>query len=441
MKICLISAFPPSKRQLNEYAFHLAKELKQHSEVELTVLADELENYDFAPDPRSTSGKSTAEMIDQEFNVIRCWKFGSLSTPMRILNQVRRIQPDVVWFNLAFSTFGAPKNPIPAFAGLSIPAMIRAAGFYTHITLHHIIEHVDFATSGIRLEKLYRLGADIATQALLKVDSVAVLLSDYRNTLIQKYDADNVMIGTHGTFSTMPGPPDFSRRGNPDHRILAFGNWGTYKRLEPLMEAFPKVVAKIPNARLIVAGGNHPAAAGYWESIRAAQPPDLPIEFLGYIPAEDIPALFSSSSVLVMPYDSSTGSSGPAHQACEFGLPIVCADIEDFRCMAKDDEMAISFYRKGDAGDLADKLIELLSSPELMRQMACQNYEAGVQMSMANVVQNYLRWFELQLCKSRLAKAVSGIEFVSRLPRAEPVRVKKSSSAGILAFNPNSSTR
>jgi len=434
MKICLVSAFPPSKRQLNEYSYHLAKELKEYPEVELTVLADELENYDFAPDPTSSSGKSTAEIIDAEYNVVRCWKFGSLSTPLRILNQIRRIKPDVVWFNLAFSTFGAPKNPIPAFAGLSIPAMVHAAGFYTHITLHHIIEHVDFATSGIRLERLYRLGADMATQALLKVDSVSVLLSDYRNTLIQKYDAENVMIGTHGTFSTVPVPPDFSRRGNPDLRILAFGNWGTYKRLEPLMEAFPHVLAKVPNARLIVAGGNHPAAAGYWESIRAAQPSHLPIEFLGYVPQEDIADLFGSSSVLVMPYDSSTGSSGPAHQACEFGLPIVCADIKDFRCMAQDDEMAISFYRKNNSLDLADKLVDLLSSPELMRKMSLQNYEAGVQMCMSNVVHNYLRWFELQLCKSRLAKAVPDIEFVSRLPWSEEVRVRKTSNARLLAF-------
>ena len=53
-----------------------------------------------------------------------------------------------------------------------------------------------------------------------------------------------------------------------------------------------------------------------------------------------------------MPYDSSTGSSGPAHQACEFGLPIVCANIPDFCCMAEDEDMAIGFYRKGDAIDL-----------------------------------------------------------------------------------------
>ena len=49
------------------------------------------------------------------------------------------------------------------------------------------------------------------------------------------------------------------------------------------MEAFPAVLKKIPNARLIVAGANHHTKAGYWESIREAQPADLPIEFRGYV--------------------------------------------------------------------------------------------------------------------------------------------------------------
>jgi glycosyltransferase involved in cell wall biosynthesis len=171
------------------------------------------------------------------------------------------------------------------------------------------------------------------------------------------------------------------------------------------MEAFPKIRERVPNARLIVAGGNHPAAAGYWESIQAAQPAELPTEFLGYVPSKDIPKLFRTSTLLIMPYDSSTGSSGPAHQACEYGLPIVCADIPDFRCMAVDDDMAILFYKKGDADDLAEKVIEVLESPDLQERMSQHNYHAGVEMMMATVVRTYLRWFELHKLKRQLGRA------------------------------------
>ena len=42
MKICLVATFPPSGRQLNEYAFHVARELQNHPNIDLTILADEL---------------------------------------------------------------------------------------------------------------------------------------------------------------------------------------------------------------------------------------------------------------------------------------------------------------------------------------------------------------------------------------------------------------
>ena len=403
MKICFVAAFPPSGRQLNEYSFHIAREIQRHPDVDLTILADELTDYDFATDEHGNALKARQQQERPGFKVIRCWRFGSVSTPLRLLRTIRRLQPDIVWFNLVFSSFGAPNSPFAAFAGLSAPALTRAAGFYTHITLHQVIDHVDFAAAGVRRERLFRLGTHLATRTLLQAHSVSVLLSAYRRTLMKRYAARNILLGTHGTFTTVSRPPDFTRRGNPDVRILAFGHWGTYKRLETLMAAFPAVHAKIPNARLIVAGGNHPAAAGYWESIREAQPRGLPIEFRGYIPQQDVPDLFRTSSVLVMPYNSATGSSGPAHQACEYGLPIVCADLPDFRCMAADDDMAISFFRPGDARDLADKLAGVLASPELERQMAEHNYQAGIQMTMASVVRNYLRWFALHRCKRELA--------------------------------------
>lgn len=213
-------------------------------------------------------------------------------------------------------TSATPENPLAAFAGLSIPALTRAAGFFTHITLHHIIEHVDFSAAGVRHERIYRLGTDLVTRALLAANSVTILLPSYHHTLRTKYRAKNVLLGTHGTFATSPTPPDFSKRGNPDKRILAIGHWGTYKRLEALMAAFPMVLKKVPNARLIVAGANHHTKPGYWESIRDAQPPRLPIEFHGYVAEEKIPELYQSTSIVVLPYDSATGSSGPAHQAC-----------------------------------------------------------------------------------------------------------------------------
>src|SRR6202008_2533681 len=97
MKICLVATFPPSGRQLNEYAFHIARELQRNPDVELTVLADELTDYDFATDKDGNSLKAHVQPELPGFQVVRCWKFGHVATPVRLLKAIRRLKPDVVW--------------------------------------------------------------------------------------------------------------------------------------------------------------------------------------------------------------------------------------------------------------------------------------------------------------------------------------------------------
>ncbi len=401
MRICLVSAFPPSRRGLNEYGYHIARELQRDSLLSVSILSDELD----VPEP---------ELAD--FDVQRCWRFNSATNAIRLMKVLRDVRPDVVWFNLLFSTFG--NNPVAAFSGLSIPAITRMAGFYTHVTLHHLIENVDLSDARIRFPRLYRRAGSVATRLLLMANSVSVLLPAYRRTLIEKYRGENVHFRAHGILSARPEFPDFARRGNPEHRVLAFGKWGTYKRLEVLIKAFEKVVQRVPQARLIIAGANHPMTPGYVESVADNCRSNPYIQFTGYVAEEKISELFAPASVLVMPYSSATGSSGVAHLACEYGVPIISADIPDFRQMADDEGLAIDFYRTGSADSLADTLTLLLQNPELQRQMAEHNFSAALRMTMPQIIRQYLRTFDLH----QRAKALEPISRFRRLPGWIPSR-------------------
>ena len=401
MKICLITAFPPSRRGLNEYGYHLARELRRDPLLSLTILADELE-------------ESAEELSD--FDVIRCWRFDSMSNPLRMTKVIRDIKPDVVWFNLLFSTFG--NKPIPAFLGLGQPALARLGGHYTHVTLHHLMDNINLADSGVRFPRLYRQAGAIATRMLLMANSISVLLPVYRRTLIEKYSGDNVHFRAHGILGGRPEPPDFSNRGNPDHRILAFGKWGTYKRLELLLEAFDELSARMPNVRLTIAGGNHPATPGYIESIAEITKHNPRIECTGYVEEEDIPRLFRSASALVLPYSSATGASGVAHLACEFGVPIISAGIDDFREMALDEGLAVGFYKTGDASSLASEMFALVNDPEKMREMGEQNFSAALRMTMPQIIRQYLRSFDLH----QRARALEPISRFRRIPSWVPSR-------------------
>ena len=418
MKICLVTAFPPSARQLNEYALHLANELQQNVLIDLTIIGDVLEVADYATD---ASGKKIA--VDQlpelpGFNVMRVWRPGDLLNPWRILRAVRAVKPDVVWFNLVFSSFATQHNPAAAFLGLCTPALTRMAGYYTHVTMHNLIEHVDFAGTGIRHEKLFRTASMLATRILTMANSISVLLPSFRKTMVNKYKPVDIHFRFHGILGTRPEFPDFSGRGNPEHRILAIGHWGTYKRLETLMEAFAVVSKQVPEAKLIVAGANHHTMPGYWESIREQYGSNRQIEFLGYVPEEQIPELFASCTLVVLPYNSATGASGPAHQACQYGVSLISSDIPDFIEMAEDLGMAINFYRRGDASDLADKMIALLRSPQLQRDTAEQNFSVALRMTMPAVIRQYLRSFE----RKHAMKSLQAIGRFRRVPPWAPMR-------------------
>ena len=401
MKICLVTAFPPSRRGLNEYGYHIARELQRDPLLSVTVLADELDT----PEPEL-----------EDFHVERVWRFDSFSNPNRLRKALRSAKPDVVWFNLLFSTFG--NQPLAAFAGLTIPVLTRLSGTYTHVTLHHLMENIDLAHANVRFPRAYRAAGNVATRMLLAANSISVLLPAYRRTLMKKYGGENVHFRAHGIMSARPEPPDFSQRGVPQHRVLAFGKWGTYKRLELLLEAFELVSRRTPNAKLVVAGSNHPMTPGYVEGVAKQYEGDSRIEFVGYVAEEDIPALFRDSSVLVMPYSSATGSSGVAHLAAEYGLPIICADIPDFHEMADDEGLGILFYKTGDANSLADQVCGLLDSPEMMKEMSEQNFSAALRQTMPQIMRQYLRSFDLH----QRARALEPISRFRRLPGWVPSR-------------------
>ena len=399
MKICLVTTFPPSTGGLSEYGFHIAQELQRNPFLSLSVLADELPTSHQEPDG---------------FTVLRCWSFDDPTTLYRLMRTIRRLKPDVVWFNLLFSTFG--RNPFVAFSGLMSPLLSRLAGRYTHVTLHHLMDTVELKDAGVRHERLYRIAGAMATKMLLLSNSVSVLMPGYRKILNDKYGRDNVHLRAHGLLARRPEFPDFSRRGTPTHRILAFGKWGTYKRLELMIEAFKLLAPKVPEAKLVIAGGDHPQAAGYVESVKKDNGGDPQIEFRGYVPEDELPALFQGSSIAVMPYSSSTGCSGVAHLACAFSVPIVSADLSDFRQMAQSEELAIEFYPPGNAQGLADCLYHLLKDPDKQYAMATQNFSAALRMTMPNVVQKYLRHFELQ----QRVQTLKHVSRVRRLPRWIP---------------------
>ena len=111
MKICLVTTFPPSQGGLSEYGLHIAEELRSDPFISLTILADKI-----SPSPSDSA--SSTEL--KGFSVQRCWSFNDPASAFHILRAIRKLKPDVVWFNLLFSTFG--RNPLEQDASSGLQA-------------------------------------------------------------------------------------------------------------------------------------------------------------------------------------------------------------------------------------------------------------------------------------------------------------------------------
>lgn len=382
MRIALVTSFPPSRHHLSEYGFHLATELRRNR-VDFTILGDEYE------------GLKQPELAG--FHVRRCWRVGSVDNPRRILRALRELRPEIVWFNLVYSTFGA--TGVPAFLGLCTPALSRAAGYRTHITLHHLMENCDLGHADIAFPRLYRFAGTIATRLLLRADSVSVLLERYRHTLRQRYGATHVGVRPHGTLGE-PYAPDPALRPPGEFRMLAFGKWGRYKRLDLLLEALPTVLAAVPHATLLVAGCDHPNRPGYLAGLKQKWGAHPNVKFLGYLDENEFDDVFRSAHVAVLPYLSSGGPSGVAHIAARFGLPIVSADIDDIVRLAEEEGLSLDAYAPHSATDLAARLIALARDPARQATMAEQNYRVAVNGTMPRIVASYLEEFAMLLGES-----------------------------------------
>ena len=165
MKLAVVSPYPPGWRGVGDYARHIVQGLAAlGGNDEIVVLAERV------------PGAPAIEQ-DGRTEIRRIWTRHQLITPAVVLRELTRIQPDVVWYNVGLTVFGSGAS---AFFALSMPALTRAAGFRTVVTMHEVVDAVDVQAIGAPLGPVGRMAARLATRLLLMADTVCVTLDSYR---------------------------------------------------------------------------------------------------------------------------------------------------------------------------------------------------------------------------------------------------------------------
>ncbi|SEL66523.1 Glycosyltransferase involved in cell wall bisynthesis [Aquimarina amphilecti] len=386
MKLAIVTAYPPSKVTLNEYAFHLVKHFRQQEEItELVLLTD------------VTESEANIEFEEAGCKVIvkSCWKFNSYRNIISVMKAVKQTKPDAILFNLQFMKFGDKK--IAAALGLLLPFLCKMKKIPTVVLLHNIMEQVDLGKAGftnnIVLKTVFNWIGTILTRFVLASDRVAVTISKYVDILEKKYNAKNVVLIPHGTFE-IPEEPSYDLPEGP-LKVMTFGKFGTYKKVEILIDAVKKVRTTTgANLEVVIAGTDNPNTPGYLEQVKK-QYLDVPqVTFTGYVEEEDVPVIFGESAMVVFPYTSTTGSSGVLHQAGSYGKAVVMPDLGDLSILVKEEGYRGEFFDPKSTDSLATAIEKIVVDTTYRNQLAKANYKAATAFPMSRITKMYIDTFK-----------------------------------------------
>lgn len=385
MKLAIVTAYPPSKVTLNEYAYHLVKHFRQHQEVTEVVLLT-----DVTPDKADI----TFEEEGCKITVNQCWKFNSLTNVISIAKAVKKTNPDAVLYNLQFMKFGDKK--IPAALGLFSPWVSKLMKVKTTVLLHNIMETVDLSSAGFTSNKIkakvFNFIGEMLTRVVLKADTVALTISKYVAILEDKYNAKNCVLIPHGTFE-IPEEPSYTLPEGP-LKIMTFGKFGTYKKVEILIEAVKQVRKKTGRElEIVIAGTDSPNTPGYLEAVKTKYNSVPNLTFTGYVEEEDVPLIFSESAMVVFPYTSTTGSSGVLHQAGSYGKAVVMPDLGDLSILVKEEGYRGEFFNPTSVNSLATGIENLVTNEDYRNEIAQANYKAATALPMSTITEMYLNIF------------------------------------------------
>ena len=208
-------------------------------------------------------------------------------------------------------------------------------------------------------------------QALSRAERVLVN-SEYTReraapTLGRLRDVRLCRLGSYSDEEIAPAPRD----GPPTALLLGRVEPGWPKGQGILVEIWPRVVSAVPDARLKLVGKG-PALAAL-RDLAKASPVAASIEVAGFVPEDQIEAVWAQASVFAMP--SLTEGFGLVFiEAMRRGLPVISSLSDAGREVNLDGATGFAIARE-DRGRLVEALVALLRERELAARLGAAGVE------------------------------------------------------------------
>jgi glycosyltransferase involved in cell wall biosynthesis len=371
VKVAFITNYPPRRGRLSEYALNLIDELQKCPSVSHIDIITE-----------NTSNKVTR--INDKVTLYPVWKSDNPLTYILILRKIIALKPDIVHFNIHMAVFG--QSRISNFVGLSLPFISRIIGFKTIATLHNFVDKIDLKKTGFKDTFVNRSSAFLVTKLIASSSAVTLTMKSHTDFFNKKYQCKNAVTIPHGTWKNSSyNQGQICKKDS----ILYIGHSGPYKDMNLLFDAFNILERKNRGLKLIIAGTSHPNYPHYLDKYRKNT---KNVFFTGYIPENQLQALFEKANAVILPYCTCTGTSGIAHLASSYGTPIVATDLPEFRELAKEGCGLLISAHNPQA--LAQKVEEIIDNPKLALELKERNITFANSRSWHIVAENFCSLYE-----------------------------------------------
>jgi glycosyltransferase involved in cell wall biosynthesis len=385
MHLVIVSPFPPAITGIGQYGYHVTRALATSGAFSrVTVLAGSQPN-----------GKHPNHLGITEIEY--CWAPGQLNTRQAILSRVKRLNPDLVWFNLRMGMFG--ESPLLSISGLLAPMLTRSMGYPTIVTFHELVELSDLRALNAPGGPFAPLGARLITHMATQADVVCLTMQKHLDWFTEKRPHIDCIHIPHGAFND-PVLLD----ENDETELLLFNMLAPFKGVELLLEILPSLKKEYPHLQLTIAGEEHPRFPGYTQSIKDRFANLEGIQWLGKIPDEDLIELFQRAKIVVLPYSASTGSSSVLYRAATWGRAMVASDLSELRALTQEGNFQVEFFETGNPDNLREAICSLLASPEKRLAQIQNNFKAIQNARIELTCHRYLHAFNRALEKRKSLK-------------------------------------
>jgi glycosyltransferase involved in cell wall biosynthesis len=297
-----------------------------------------------------------------------------------------------------------------AAGGLLAPLGTSLLGYRTVVTLHELPALANLSALGLR-SRPHRLSLSFVPRVMLQANLVVVTLDRYRRFLTERYRARNVRHIAHGAYDEPQVAEEPARE-----TVLVFGTFGPHKDPGVVAEAVSRLRHKRPGLQFVVAGGDHPRYPGFMADCRRRH--GLNGSWIGYVPPEQLGALFAQATVVVVPPRASTGSSGVIYRAMSNGRAVLASDLHDYRGLAEDENLELSWFQPGNVTGLTDALEALLDDGARRKHVVTHNLDVMRRLGPSQTVDAYLTQFAGREMRPVGSRAVSSSTLSHALERS-----------------------